>query len=690
VDSTTAKDVTKYSVKRAGIAAVPLTVATATSTLSTDGTTVVITLVTSLTNAGNVFTAALSNGDQFQVLTTGVKNVGFSSTVADTTTNVIYSDSVAPTLVSATATAKTSTNTITVAFSESIDVSAATVTINGTGAIVAAGSNSNEVTITSTNLLTAGTAYTLSLLNFKDWAGNYTATNPLSTSVTVTTDATAPMISGIAVPRNSSFEVSFSKDMDATTITAGSLRLLDANLVATPAVTTVLPKVISGVTSKTIFVITVTGLPYNVSNVFNGIVAYASTIKDLSGNAIAAGTVSVTATKDVVAPAFASASYQKVSTYNTIVTPNGAIVVKYSKLVQAGAALIGDYTIIDDLGSTVANTVSTISINPNDKSELVLVLAVPIVSTAKTYSIVLPGTAVKDLSIEMNTAAAANTTVDVSTGTPVAGDTSKPTVAFSAVAAATLVGGVYTPITFALAIADVGTSGLDMATVTNTANYILDGASLPGGSYVTYLAGVATTIHIPTGTVASDKTYSLNVNNIKDKAGNIANPFVDTTSIVLKSDIKPVFTTAVINSNGSISLGFSKGVSAQVALTSADFQITANRVLIPVAKTVFTNGTGSDDGKYVVTLAAMVDAGADNLPDTTADNRVFIDANGNGTYDAGVDILVTTGTTTAIGATTADANLLSTLTVKANTAVTVTDTKTLLNPMKTGTVITVK
>lgn len=667
VDATTAKDVGNYSLKRAGQNAVVLSGVTATSELSADEMTVTITLTNSLTSGANVFVAALVDGDIFQVTTENVKDEAKVQTVAKTTKSVVYSDTTAPTLVSATASAKTTTKTINLVFSEPIDVAAATATINGSAAIVSAGAKINEAVITSLTNLTPGTTYTLSLLNFKDVAGNLTSPNPIPTTVTVSSDTVAPVVTDVNVVRNSSIEVTFDKDMDASTITNGSLRVLTTDL-ATTGITQsgVAAKVTNGVTSKNTFVITLTALPYNTSGVFNGYVAYATTIKDAAGNAMVAGQTAITTSKDTVKPAYVSASYKNVTSYNTITTTNGAIVVKFNEPITTSVA---GYTIIDDLGLSGANTVGVPAINPNDATELVLPLVSPITATAKTYKVVMAANVVTDLSIEANANAAASTSaVDVTAGAPVADDTTKPTVTFNSVTAAT---SATSGSSFDVIIADAG-SGVDVATVLNTANYKLDGAALPGGSYVT-VAGVpasyTATVNIPAGTITKDATFVLNINGMADKAGNINDPFIDSTSITLVCDIEPVLNSAVINADGTISLGFSQEVNTVANLTSAsveaDLDIVANGIAINKTNVTvaYTDGTGADVKKYVATIPAIVDAGADGNPATTADNRIFIDNDGTGNYSAGGSILVTTGTTTAVGATTVDTNLLSTLSV---------------------------
>lgn len=700
VDKATATDVTNYSVKIAGGTKTALTKSTsaatdATAALSADGKTATITLATPLTSTTNVTGGtALKNGDSLQFsVGTGVEDAQLANLAAESTSTIVYGDTTAPTLVSATATAKTSTNSVKVDFSEPIDTSLASATINGNAVtITPSTTNPDEVTLTSVAALTAGTTYNVSLLNFKDVAGNFTATNPLTTTVTVNADTTAPSIVSVTPTSNSNVEVKFSKSIDKSTVTNATLKLLDANLTGS-YVGSVLPKD-SGKTTEddSVYEISVSGLTYNASGVFSGVVSYANTILDNDGNALTAGTTPITLTKDTTAPTVVSASYKNVANYNTIASTNGVVVVKFSKPVTAEAANAA-YTVIDDLGNSTANSISAVQINPNDNTELVLSLANTITTTAKTYKVILPTGAVKDTSVEKNPSAAINETVDVTAGVPVAQDTTAPTIAIGDISA-DATGAAES--TIKLAITETG-SGIDLNTVTNTNNYRLNGIALPSGSYVTYATGVAT-IHIPTATIAKDGTYSLNVNGIADKAGNTITPFVDKTSVVLNDDVKPVLNSAVVNVNGTASLGFSEKVNAKAAATAADFAVKLNGSTLSAAGVTpgytVTDGAGADAGKYVVTVGtrtvgiaatAGVVTGTNGKTYTgTASNVMkfnYIDVDGDGTFSAGDIVLsaVDTGAATAIvdaASANYDLNNASSLTISTiATPTTVTDTK---------------
>ncbi|MCZ0756656.1 Ig-like domain-containing protein [Anoxybacillus sp. J5B_2022] len=687
MDKDSVTDVTKYSIKRAGVTATQLSNVSsaneyASAELSEDGKTLTITFKNALTSS---YWGSIAEGDTFNFELGKLKAANGKEIEAQSVA-VKYSDKVAPTFVSASASGKTATTQIKVTFNEPVDTSVATATIDGTVASVTVGSKPNEVIITSGSNLLVGKTYKLSLLNVKDVAGNLVSPNPVTFDVTVASDTTAPTVTSVKAVRDNLIEVTFDKSMDASTISASSIRVLDANLNSTGITQgTVTAK---AYTDNKTFLVPLTAVPFNSSGVFTGVISVANTVKDAAGNAINAVTQNITLTKDTTAPQVVSVTYKKVTSYNGIATTYGAIVVKFNESISASAAA-SRYVVVDDQGRSVSTPIASRQVNPNDNTELVLVLNAAVASDVKTYTVVMPNSAVTDLSLGANASASANLAVDVSSGAPVPSDTTAPTVAsVSATPATSTTSGTIIVVNFT----ETG-SGLDASTVTNINNYRLDGMPLPAGSYVT-TSGTTVTINIPAGSISKDKTYSLNINGIKDKAGNTMSPVVQT--VTLRDDIKPVLTSATLNTNGTLSLGFSEAVRTVTTGTAVDFVITANGTdLVPVGAApsvvTFVDGVGSELGKYVITVTGRVDAGVDGNAGTTADNRVYIDLNGNDSYDTNTDVLVKTGTTASVGATTIDLNDLASLKVRViSSPTTVTDTSALTNALKGDTTIIVK
>lgn len=701
VDSLTALNKDNYKIQtNADAQPVALSTkdATADLDLSDDGKVVTITTTTDINTDFGTGGSAIVAGTPFKFTVDGVKAKD-GSAIEKKTFTISSKDEIAPSFLTATAKAKTTTTRVTLEFNEPVDVTGAIAYVGGQAATVAQGSTPTTVVLTTAQALDAGKEYELTLLNFKDFAGNFLDKNPTNTKFTVTADAVAPVVQNVKVVRDNLVEVTFDKSMDATTFT-GNARILDVNGVVqgTSLSATIKP----GTAGKTVRLTTASAVPFNEAGTFAGTLVLGNGIKDTSGNAKGATSHSITLTKDTVKPTVASASYVAPGAqYAGNTYANGAIVVKLSEEVSA-TDTPANFKLISSTGVEVSSpAISTVTVNSLDAKEVILTMAGAL--PTDTYTLRVANEAVADLSTQANKNVAAVTTVKVDGSS----DTVKPTVAIAAstpiVAATSQTSG------SKIKLDMTDNVGLDLATVQNVTNYLLDGKPLPAGSYVTLAhngsssnsaaaTDITVTLNIPEKSIAKSANYTLNVNNIKDKAGNVAAPFVH-SPVALVDDISPELTKAEISSNGLLVLTFSEAVNAVTTGTEADFEFTINGSTVAVANNTniatFTDGTGTDTGKYVVTFKANVDAGVDNDAATTADNRLFLDVNGDGAYTAGTDILLQTGTTTAVGAVaTLDINMFSSLKVKvADTASVVKDTSSITsgpNPIKVGTTVTVK
>lgn len=688
VDTSTATNKSNYKIQRnADASASTLAVrdAGATVTVSEDGKTVTIT-----TTAGVNTQFGVTTGTPFKFIVENIKDKNGKS-VESYTTNLVVNDTVAPTLKEVKSTAKSTTTKVTLVFSEPVQTSGAIAYVGGQAASVQAGTSANEVILTTAQTLEAGKTYDLTLLNFKDYADNFLQQNPTTTSFTVAGDVVAPTVQDVKVVRDNLIEVTFDKAMDASTF-SGYARVLDLN--GTVQGGAVSASIKPGTSGKTVRLALASAVPFNSNGTFAGTLVLGDGIKDVNGNAKVATSHSITITKDTVAPTITGTTYVPAGgQYAGSTYANGAIVVKFSEEVSITPST--DIKLITSNGVDVSSNLNVggRAVNASDSTEVIVPLSSAL--SAGTYTLRVGNDVVQDLSTQLNKNIAAVTTVNVSTSS----DTDKPVVnvaSLSVVAATSQTTG--TTISFVM----TDNIGLDLATVQNVNNYLLDGKPLPSGSYVTVVHGsgstdsaatnITVTLNIPAKSITKSGTYALNINNIKDKAGNIADPKV--ASVTLTDDVSPELKTATISSNGLLVLGFTEAVNSVAAGTLSDFQFTINGTDVAVANNTnivtFANGTGTDAGKYVVTFNAKVDAGADANSATTADNRLYLDVNGNNSFDAGTDILVLTGTTTAVGSTTLDLNLLSSLKVKVVNNTTVTDTSALANPIKVGTTITVK
>ncbi len=689
VDKTSAETIGNYEQNGTDMIA-----ANASASLQSDNKTVVIT-----------FTAAqkLVNDTAYAFKVSGVKDLS-----ADFSVSILAKDTTAPALVSATSSAKTTTNLITLTFSEPIDFSSASVTVNGSFAALSAGGDSTKVTVTNGTTLTAGTTYNLSLMNFKDAVNNYQATNPLASTVVVSADTTAPSLVSATLTSDSKIVLTFDKSMNVSTITTANVKLLDANLANTGITLGTLTAEANK--DNKVFDLALTAIPFNSSNSFAGTLVVTNAVTDAAGNAITAITKPISITKDSTAPQVVSSAYQKVTTYNTITTANGAFTIKYNKPVAVQGAIA--YTVVDNNGATVASVGYPV-INPNDDTEIVFVLSAGVASGITNYTVIIPGGLVKDKSLSTNGSAAQNIVFDVSSGAPTASDTAAPTVnSVTATAATTSATGSRIVVVYGDTAAG---AALDLTTVLNTNNYRLDGAPLPANSYITYNSATMTaTIIMPAGSITATKTapagFVFNISGIKDKAGNLVTTYVG--NITLADDIAPELKTATLNSNGTLSLGFSENLAASGATSVNDFTITLNGTALNKNTAVysFVDGTGSDSGKYVMTVNKRVytqaaTSGALTITGVgtftgSGSNLIkvnYIDANNSGALDAGdivissIDTLSTSGSTGDAANGTFDLNNATTLKVETIASPSVVrDTSAVVNYIKGSASVTVK
>jgi trimeric autotransporter adhesin len=652
--------------------------------LSADGKTVTITTSVAINTKFGV-----SAGTPFKFIVENLKSAN-GKEIEKYTTTLVSDDKVAPTLTNVKAEAKSTTTKVTLVFSEPVQTAGAIAYVDGEAATVQAGSEPNEIVLTTAQALSANKTYELTLLNFKDFADNFLQQNPTTTKFTVASDTVAPVVQEVKVVRDNLIEVTFDKAMDVTTFSANT-RVLDLNGIARDGGIVATAKPNTG--GKTIRLALQGTVPFNDNNTFVGTLVLGDGIKDVNGNAKVATSHSITITKDTVRPIITGTTYVAPGgQYSGLTYANGAIVVKFSE--EVAFATSTDIKLVTSTGvdtSTSLNIAGRV-VNSNDATEVIIPLTGGL--TSGNYTLRIGNDVVQDLSTQANKNVAATTTVKVDSSS----DTVKPVVSATPVSV-TAATNQTSGSTIVINMTD--NVGLDLATVQNVNNYLLNGKPLPSGSYITIAHNTGSsdtaakdinvTINIPAQSITKDGSYTLNINNIKDKSGNTADPKVAT--VTLKDDVSPELKTATISSNGLLVLGFTEDVIAVTTGTSADFQFVINGTEVAVADNAnivsFADGTGTDSGKYVVTFNAHVDAGADGNAATTADNRLFLDVDRSGGYNSG-DILVQTGTTKAVGTTTLDLNLLSSLKVKVVDDTTVKDTSTLANPIKVGTTITVK
>lgn len=593
-------------------------------------------------------------------VSTDVKDANGTALASKYTSILTVNDTTAPQFVSATAKAKTSTTTFTLKFSEPVVVTSGVVKVNGVAAAVGAGSTLDELTVTTSSALEAGKTYNVELLNFTDFAGNLLASH--NTTVTVEADTTAPAVTNVAVVGDSLIEVTFDKAINVSSLVKGtSVKLLDANAndYAAANIGTIVAK--PNTSGKTIQFPLVNTPPFPfVNNSFQGTILFTDAVTDTAGNKIAPTSKSVSITKDTIAPSVASLSFKKASTtgsYAGVALTNGAIVIKFSEKVAKDATIVAtNWKLIDNNGADVTSTYLTNAeltaavVNADDETELVIPLktAVTTASGITSFTVRMPAGQVDDLSLGANTNAAYVGTVAVEAGTTPANDTTAPIVSYIGVNANNQI---------ELAVTEA--EALDNSTVLNLNNYRLDAKPLPAGTYITIGTAVGGVypvyINLPAGVTAESRDYSLNVSGIKDAAGNTSTAFFS-NSVTLVDDVQPELTSATLNNDGTISLGFSEDLQNATDPAVTDLVVTINGKVLAdttaggtVAYALTPVTVGAEAGKYVLTVSGVVDDGADSTSGT-ADDILYIDVDADGAFDPAIDIQVATGATVSAGA----------------------------------------
>ncbi len=245
---------------------------------------------------------------------------------------------------------------------------------------------------------------------------------------------------------------------------------------------------------------------------------------------------------------------------------------------------------------------------------------------------------------------------------------------------------------FSLVAADVTSGGTNIFVVdfgnpvrggnisgsaTDLANYSLNGTSLPAGTTITLnVAKDKATITLPVESVTTTDTAALfTINNVMKISGETIDAFATTVGVV--DNVKPVMDSAVLKNDNTLVVGFSEGISTPLP-NPVDFSIKINGKVLSTTP-AFTAGSGSDFGKFILDLDALV------LNDGT---QTYINLDGVAGYNASNDVFVKTeAVQTAF--TMATNPIVSSLTIEVVGSAT-TDNATPANGLKLGTIKTAK
>lgn len=525
--------------------------------------------------------------------------------------------------------------------------------------------------------LDATTTHTIQIVGLKDMApapGNVAGV--LSSIFSVVKDTVAPDAT-LSAKGDHTILVTFDKEMDPLTVVAGL-----------PAGTTVVKdEILGNITSLVAAVVPNTDnkqFTIDVSTSLYGskasrtlTVVFPATITDNLGNKMAATTKQITLTKDAVAPTLTSASFNKDSATGNVT----AIVVNTSEGLPATTVTpgAGNVTIVDKDGVLVPVTSFLGGINAYTPAAGDTKLVFSVTTPAKMsgeYTFTFARGFVNDMAQTPNTSAAATFTIDFGAPTPSTGTFTIPSTSYTP---ATALQPTATANVFTLAFGTAVKGGTVAGSATNLANYSINGAALPAGTTITLdtvSAPTTATITLPVGSVAKTDTAAVfYVSGVQDSTGNTVVPL--TTTVQVNDNTAPVLTSATLNADNTISLGFSETVTGLVA---ADLVVKVNgaTMTLPAGATL-TAGTGSDSGKWVLDM---------NSVKYSAPNS-FVNMDGTGTYNPATDILLSSTSDVTAGWKYSTSPVITSLSVgTASTGITGADAAT--NTVKTNTTITLK
>ncbi|WP_114167126.1 ATP-binding protein [Exiguobacterium sp. TNDT2] len=509
-------------------------------------------------------------------------------------------------------TAGTSATSATITFSEAI-LAGTPIKVNG----VVVGATASGKTTTLTGLsLDASAQHTVEIVNLTDGANNKSTVNK---SFTVTKDVAAPMVAAVEPYGDNKIKLIFDK----------SVRLADVQskvsvkdeLLSNVAIGTITTATAGATTMDKEFIVPVSSALYSQVKSRTLTVVVAAGINDSLGNSSAAVTKAVTLTKDEVAPVVLSA--EKVNNASGATT---GIKFKFSEGVAAipGGLDESKVKVIDKNGVDVtAGFFETTTAQPAvaaGAKEATLELDAA-TALDGVYTFMISSAFVSDSAQTPNTSAAVTKTVDFGA----------PTQSEFVIDTTKVLSTNNKSNNITIDFGQVVKGGAVVGSATDAARYTLGGKPLPAGTLITLNADRdEVTIDLPdTDSIAkSDTAATFTVDGVQNLSGVVNKPFVKTLSIV--DNTAPVLNSAVLNTNGSVTLGFDETLATAAVLS--DFVVTVNGSNINAAQLNFTSGVGSEAGKYVVTANALLNTGA--LSDAS-DDFYYIDANNSGAFNTG-------------------------------------------------------
>ncbi|WNS42649.1 Ig-like domain-containing protein [Paenibacillus sp. MMS20-IR301] len=527
---------------------------------------------------------------QYTVVVTDAVETAAGTAVPTYSTLISVADTVAPTVKAINAVAKTTTNKVYVQFSEPVKPAGIIATVNGVAASVYR--ESADTFSLTAGTLNSGTTYDVSLTNVSDYASNVAA--PIKTSVAVVSDTAAPTIVSITPVSDQYVNVKFNKKVSFESF-SGNVGLLKAD---GDKIGNMILK--STADSDTIKLQVPSNFDFPSSGTFTGTLQFGATVRDTLGNTLGTAlSQQISLTKDSTAPSVASATYGAkglVITFNEDIEFVGATVRVINNATGAYVTSALDFS-----GQTVSGAKLTYP---------------KVTGLSGDYTLRIEKGLVKDLSKAANVSAA--TAVVVSAATTTTNDTTRPTVSSITYTEASVDEPGY--IEFNVYAQDA--VGLNVASLREASSYTLGSKALPSGSFVVVerldkgaassaLTSAVAKVFVPKAGISKTEAAEFVAFGIADTAGNIAT-VTDKAVIkpVLKDGVAPVLTAAAVNTGNTswITLTFTENVTG---VTKADFTVLVNNEKVTVTDAI--KGTGSDAGKWHLTVAGYSDLNASNV-----------------------------------------------------------------------------
>lgn len=519
----------------------------------------------------------------------------------------------------------------TVYFSEPVVGGALKVDGNTVAYVLAADGLSATI---STNL-DAAKSHTIEAVNLTDTANNITTST--TKAFNVTKDVAAPTFT-VSTESDSTIVLTFDKAVDVNSVNTGSIVLKDEALDTVGGYSVSVP---AGYSNKRVEISLPAGT-YTSKVTRNFTILASDAVKDSLGNKLAATQKTVSVSKDATAPVLAGIDYVKNSDGEV-----QFVLFKYNEKVTETA----------NLGLTAKNYTTGATV---DLFGALAAADVEVLADGTTVKVEVQGAdVVKSGTLEISTPAGF---VNDRALTPVASEVKKQVVDFGAASATPLKVSTVVPTANKNEFVVTFDGVVTYSSATNPANYSVNGVALPANTAIAFDAvnRNKVTITLPANFVAADDTGAvLRATNVETSAGTKVS--ANTNVITVDDNTKPTIAKAksAINSNGTLSLGFSEAVTGVAAGTLADLVLTVNgsNVTVGGENVTIADGTGSDAGKYVLTFATDVTTTAD----ANGKFYEYFDINGNDELDA-TDIVVKSHTV-ALTAGTFNLNTLSSLKV---------------------------